>query len=345
MYIDLIVDLQYGSTGKGLLAGYLAETKKPVAVVNCNMPNAGHTYIDSKGQKMIHKVLPNGIVSPQLKYVMLGPGSVINLERLLHEIEGARDLGYLRDDQVIMIHPNAVILDEEHTKIEQASLSTISSTMQGSAPAQIEKMMRNVSSKVLALSRKKEIERLTVGVWVCTHDEWTTALQSVRNKYVLAEGSQGFSLGLNQRFWPFCTSRECTPYRLLSDMGLPYIPESVVVYGTLRTFPIRVGNTPDGYSGDWYPDQVEMSWDELKQTPEKTTVTQRVRRVATFSMDQLRESLFYCRPDYLFLNFVNYLNKDDAEEMIRDIDSHSMEFGAYLSHLGFGPNFRDVKER
>jgi adenylosuccinate synthase len=305
MHIDLIVDLQYGSTGKGLLAGYLAEHKHPVAVVNCNMPNAGHTYIDSKGNKMIHKVLPNGVVSDNLKYVLLGPGSVINLDRLHLEVQMCRQFGYLQDADII-IHPNAVILDDEHAKIEQAALSTISSTMQGSAPAQIEKMMRNPTSKILAKSRFAEIN-MWDGYKVVDHDSWMAILQSLHNQYVLAEGSQGFSLGLNQRFWPFCTSRECTPFRLLSDMGLPYTCERIDVYGTLRTFPIRVGNTPDGYSGDWYPDQDEVTWGEINQIPEKTTVTQRERRVATFSMDQLRESLFYCRPHYLFVNFVNYL--------------------------------------
>ncbi len=75
--LDLIVDLQYGSTGKGLIAGYLAEKHGYDCVVNANMPNAGHTYIDDKGQKMVHKVLPNGIVSPSCDTVLIGPGSVL----------------------------------------------------------------------------------------------------------------------------------------------------------------------------------------------------------------------------------------------------------------------------
>ena len=59
--VDIIVDLQFGSTGKGALAGYLAANSDYDVVVSANMPNAGHTFIDSKGQRMIHKVLPSGI--------------------------------------------------------------------------------------------------------------------------------------------------------------------------------------------------------------------------------------------------------------------------------------------
>ena len=36
----MIIDLQYGSTGKGLLAGYLAETMQPDVLAAAWMPNA-----------------------------------------------------------------------------------------------------------------------------------------------------------------------------------------------------------------------------------------------------------------------------------------------------------------
>jgi adenylosuccinate synthase len=130
MKIDLIFDMQYGSTGKGLLAGYLGEVNKPDMVVNCNMPNAGHTYIDSKGQKMIFKCLPNSIVSPNLTKVLLGPGSVVNLDRLNDEIREAKSFGYLQHTKV-WIHPNATILKDEHRDFEASTLNSIASTMQG----------------------------------------------------------------------------------------------------------------------------------------------------------------------------------------------------------------------
>ncbi len=46
--VDLVVDLQFGSTGKGLLCGYLSESDDYDTVITANMPNAGHTYIDKQ---------------------------------------------------------------------------------------------------------------------------------------------------------------------------------------------------------------------------------------------------------------------------------------------------------
>jgi len=344
MKIDLIVDLQYGSTGKGLLAGYLAEEKSYDAVVTCNMPNAGHTYIDSKGQKMIHKVLPNGIVSDRLKYVFIGPGAVISLDRLAKEVTEAREMGYLNPDLTsVFIHPSTTILRDEHQNMERETLNGISSTMQGSMAATIHKMTRDPKSSPLAkdycpgesLAKFMGVR----GIYVLEHAGWTTMLSMCNN--ILAEGSQGFSLGLNQRFWPYCTSRECTPARLISDMGLPYT--NVTVYGTLRTFPIRVGNTENGYSGDVYGDQEELTWEELGQEPEKTTVTQRVRRVFTFSLNQLNESLWHCRPDHLFLNFCNYMDGLQLNRLMTEINAVSGAYNTRITYTGHGPEYKDVK--
>lgn len=340
--VTMIVDLQFGSTGKGLIAGYWAETNSPDVVVNCNMPNAGHTYIDSKGQKMIFKVLPNGIVSPGLRYVLIGPGSVFSLERLNEEIELAQSFGYLEEAE-LLIHPQAMVLLASHKATEQASLSGIASTMQGSAAAAIEKMMRspdaNTAQKVADDGADEDGAPLPM--WflsaIATHQEWESILRGAQ--CVLAEGSQGHSLGINAGFYPYCTSRDCSPARFLSDMGIPVGMLGNVI-GTLRTFPIRVGNTPGGYSGDHYPDQVETSFEALGQPDEFTTVTQRKRRIFTFSMQQLQEAAFWCCPTQIFLNFANYLDDwTEVSSMIKDIQR---EVGVGVTHIGVGPTYHDV---
>jgi adenylosuccinate synthase len=336
MKIDLIVDLQFGSTGKGLLAGYLAETMKPDGVATCNMPNAGHTYIDQNGHKMIHKVLPNGVVSPNCKYAFIGPGAVFSIDRLRLEVEELAKIGY--DHFTTIVHPNAVILMEEYAQQERSQLSMISSTMQGSLPAQFAKMERKGTP--MAIDWRDEVQSIE-GVYVVDYDDWMTHVGWC--KHILAEGSQGFSLGLNQRFWPYCTSRECTPYRMLSDMGLPQIYADT--WGTLRTYPIRVGNTENGWSGDYYPDQTEVSWAEIGQEPEYTTVTGRERRVFTFSRKQVNEALWHCRPDKLFLNFCNYMNPGDLGRLVEDIESAAINNSCGGIRLyGYGPRFEDVYE-
>lgn len=335
MKIDLVMDLQYGSTGKGLLAGYLAETSKPDGVATCNMPNAGHTYIDSKGQKMVHKVLPNGIVSPNLKYVFIGPGAVFSVDRLREEIHQAFEFGYLSDVKIV-VHPNACIWTPDCAEMEEDMLNGIASTMQGSMAAQVLKMGRQEDHNNLAYDNLEPF----LNVVVADSDTWMDCVSECG--HILAEGSQGFSLGVNQRFWPFCTSRECTPYRLLSDMGLPQIKAEV--WGTLRTYPIRVGNTPGGFSGPVYYDQRELSWEDLGFTPETTTVTGRERRVFTFSYEQLKEALWHCRPDHLFLNFANYMDEHSLAEMADLINWYAGHAGTGIRLMGYGPSMGDVRE-
>lgn len=296
--VTMIVDLQFGSTGKGLIAGAWAEKHRPDVVINANMPNAGHTYINDAGRTWIHKVLPNGIVSPELKYVMLGPGSVFSLDQLRKEFDGSSDLISLTQ---LVIHPDAVVLQDSHRTAEQSTLSRISSTMQGSGAALMEKMSRNPDRDNRAVKVLRNTEFAG-----CVKDQraWQHIILNAR--CILAEGAQGYSLGLNAGFWPYCTSRDCTPSRFCADMGLPWNMLKDVI-GTCRVHPIRVGNTADGYSGDHYLDQRELDWDkDMGMEPEKTTVTQRDRRIFSWSWVQFHEAMAYCAPTKIFLNFCNY---------------------------------------
>lgn len=339
MKVNLIVDLQFGSTGKGLLAGYLAEITRPDVVVTCNMPNAGHTYIDSRGNKMIFKVLPNGAVSESVHTILIGPGAVFSWERLVQEID---DLVQYRNKAFqVMIHPNAVVLQEQHAASERELLNGVASTMQGSAAAMVHKILRQVDDNPTAAADPQIVACSISGisVSVCDHGQYQDALDNAA--LVQAEGSQGFSLGINQRFYPYCTSRECTPHRMLSDMGLPARTD-LQVFGTLRTYPIRVGNTEGGFSGDNYPDQVELTWDDLEQVPETTTVTGRIRRVFTFSRMQLEDALWHSRPDHLFLNFCNYMNEAQLGQLVDDIEIVAERYDAKLSMFGYGPSYDDV---
>lgn len=340
---DVIVDLQFGSTGKGLIAGYLAEKYKYDTVVNANMPNAGHTFIDSKGRKFVHKVLPNGIVSPNLRRVMIGPGAVFDLDRLIKEIEDAEDvlLG-----SVIYIHKDAIVLQDKHRSKEAETLNGISSTMQGSAAAMIEKIERNHKNDNRAENILGDLDNVVrVPLAVIDNGDWLQVLyENAEN--ILLEGAQGYSLGINAGFWPYCTSRDCTPSRFMSDCQVP-IGMLRRVIGTARTYPIRVGNTENGWSGPSYGDQYELTWNEVGVAPETTTVTGRERRVFTFSQSQIREAIQACQPDEVFLNFANYC-PDEVEALITTINMYLTTYGTQggsVRYVGFGPTVNDVRER
>lgn len=74
----------------------------------------------------------------------------------------------------------------------------------------------------------------------------------------------------------------------------------------------------ESYSGDWYADQRELTWDELTQVSgspsmilECTTLTKLPRRVATFSQLNLFESIRYNQTPHevwISVNFANYVD-------------------------------------
>ena len=76
---------------------------------------------------------------------------------------------------------------------------------------------------------------------------------------------------------------------------------------------------------------------------ERTTVTQRVRRVFTFSEEQTRKFCEYVRPDYAFLNFVNYYKDEkEREKSVVDVASILKEYGCDLTLLGTGAELEDM---
>lgn len=331
--VDMIVDMQYGSTGKGLIAGYLAIKNEYDTIVNANMPNSGHTFIDGKGNKMVHKVLPNGIVSPRCKKILIGPGSILSITQLAKEVNQALNFGYMKD-AVVLIHPNAVLLERRHVDREE-HLYNIGSTRQGSSEAMIEKISRRLNRNIII--RDHNYTPLPGRVMIATNHTYNLAMQKADS--ILAEGAQGFSLGINEKFYPFCTSRDCSPARFMSDMAIP-ISYLRKIIGTCRTYPIRVG----GNSGGHYADQKETSWEELGLEEERTTVTNRTRRVFTFSGAQIRDAIYMMAPDEIFLNFCNYLKGQGDDECDKKFDKIIDFLSPDLRYLGWGPTIHDIED-
>ena len=126
----------------------------------------------------------------------------------------------------------------------------------------------------------------------------------------------------------------------LSDAGLhPSYLGNVMV--CIRTYPIRVGNIIEngkmvGYSGPFYDDSTEITWNDIGVEPEYTTNTKRMRRVCTFSMKQYQKMKRLLRPTHIFLNFVNYLSDIELDNMLDLLPE--------VTHLGFGCRIKDIQE-
>ena len=344
----LICDLQFGSTGKGLIAGYLAEKERPDVLVTAWSANAGHTYIDANDKKYIHCMLANGIVASSVKTVLIGPGSQIRIGTLIDEIIANH---HELKDVDIFVHENSCVIQDWHVAEEQGPMTKIGSTKKGCGAALIDKIRRN-PDKVTTIGQGWQIKDLQEE-WskyfeVISHSDYLQVLHEA--DHIQVEGAQGYSLGINSGFYPYVTSRECATAQILSDTLLPIKMLDRVV-GSCRTFPIRVANRFDengnqvGWSGPFYKDQVEIDWKkDLGIKAELTTVTKLPRRIFTFSMLQLEQAIMASGVDDIFLNFANYMSENEYLALVKDIDAMAADYGARISYIGHGATIRDVEE-
>jgi len=337
---NIIIGGQWGSEGKGKLAGYLYHKYPEISIAISDFtPNTGHTYVDADGKSFVSKIIPIGMAFESVKTVMIGPHAVFSIDRFQEELQMFRNAG--GKNTRILIHPMASILTDKNIADEVRTLNAIASTMQGSAAATIAKIMRNPELCHFA----KDNQYLQP--MVCDTQSRIQYYLKL-GETALIETGQGFDLGLNHGHeWPYVTGRDCMLGRWLDSAGVhPRQLGSVIV--ALRTYPIRVGNTEGGYSGPWHYDQREMTWEGLSSyigvdVKEYTTVTKRVRRLFTWSDEQVRRMCRFIKPDYAFLNFVNYLRGDEIDQTTGHI-GHLLKdmFNCEMRLLGTGAGLNDM---
>lgn len=333
----VLVDGQFGSTGKGVLAAYLAAEAIAQGaffhlVVSNAGPNSGHTFYHGD-EKHVLKQLPTFAVASHLLGrtipVFLSAGAIIDPQILCDEARRYPGIP-------IFVHPMAAVITDAKKDVEKVgSIAAVAGTRSGTGAALAAKVNREPDAVI------DELE----AVWpnnVNIEDLTPTVQDMMRGSRVFVEVSQGFSLGLNSQFYPKVTSRECTVMQAIADARIA--PKFVTkTYMVARTYPIRVGNVDGHSSGDHYPDQQEITWEALGVLPELTTVTKRERRVFTFSNTQMLEAVQANQPDIIFMNFMNYLGVDGRERMERTMEMISITSGVdYRMIYGFGPKSDDV---
>lgn len=348
----MIIDGQWGSTGKGLIAGYLSLRNRPDTVVNNFGPNAGHTVVMPDGEMVMTQILPSAIVSPYISNILIGPGAVIDPIILQNEVRKYAKFLY---GKKISIHHMASIVRQEHKRREAKELNRISSTCKGTGAAQSDKMMRLCGSVARDINPNIWPDNVNV-----ITNYWFTKLL-MESSVLQIESAQGLELGINSGGWfPYCTSRDINVHQVLSDCAVPYkIKPEIIV--SMRTFPIRVGDAFNmegekiGTSGPVYNDQEEISWESLGVKEERTTVTKKIRRVFTWSDENFEKVINILDPDAIFLNFVNYYEQNPTFDSpmtfsrISNIEKHyeriTGNYRRIVRFIGTGPKTSDVIER
>ena len=339
---SVLVGGQFGSEGKGLAAAYLAgrigDGHAGIATTNAGA-QAGHTTKYKDGREFVCYHLPTtGVVKPGwLSYI--NAGSIINPEVLEREI---RDTGVPN----VVVHPRAAIIEPRHTVWEtnrSAGTTRTGSTQKGVGAALCSKLMREMN-----VANGHVMER-------CRLDTIDLNRMLDGDIPVTVEIPQGTGLSINHGCaYPYTTSRDCYLTTGLSDAGIHphWLGEVAMV---VRTFPIRVGHIYDnsgqqvGYSGPFFDDSWELDWarDFPGIEPERTTVTKRVRRIASWSNKQYAAALRLNRPTIIMLTFCDYFRSvaqfEDHLTMMSRIEESVLGYHPELV-CSVGPCVEDVME-
>lgn len=298
MPATIVVGGQYGSEGKGKVVALLASGLHSPWLVRCGGPNSGHT-VTINGQDVILRQVPS-CTEPQKAMFCIAAGCAIDESVLLRELDLLK-VGRNR----IIVDPRAIIVTEEDREAERRALKDIGSTCSGTGAASIRRISRRTDVSLAKDSDAVASRCRVETVAPLLH----CALDSGQD--VIVEGSQGFALSLlHGPDYPFVTSRDTTAAGFAMEVGLsPRLINKIVM--VIRTFPIRVG----GPSG---PFAEEISWEEIatisgapEVVREYTSVTKRLRRVAHFDLDAVKQACHYNRPTSLAvmgLDRIDYAN-------------------------------------
>lgn len=332
MPISIVVGGQYGSEGKGKVAHWLAREQTASFAIRVGGANSGHTVVTPSNKTIVLRQLPTPAILPSVKSV-IPAGAYINSDILQREIRELR----IRPNR-LLIHPSAVVVDDSLLAIEASSglVDRISSTGQGVGAAVAKRVLREES---LVFAK----EKTELAAYISPNLDSVLEDSLKQGHRVLVEGTQGFGLSiLHGGHYPYATSRDTSAAGALSEAGLSPLDVDCVAL-VIRTFPIRVA----GNSG---PLPLETTWQRVGSDAgariditEMTTVTRKIRRVASFHPDVVCRALRVNRPNMLFLNHVDYTDHSMHESLevsrkaAKTIDEIESCIGTRVQFVGTGP--------
>lgn len=335
--VDCIIGGFYGSEGKGKVAAYLA-AEYDIAV-RVGGPNAGHT-VSIGGTEYKFRQLPvAGFVNPDC-VCCIGAGGLVNLDVLKEEIGWVNGI-----TERLVVDPNAGIIEESDIEMEKSAqlFESIGSTAKGVGKS----LMRKISR--LHYKTAKDIEFLHPYL-----GSVSTYINSRPKSKIMIEGTQGYALSLDHGQYPFCTSKNVLASSLLSDVGVsPHVCNRIIM--VIRTYPIRVyGNSGPMY-GETTWDIVSRSAGMKEKIEERTTVTNRVRRVGQFDWRLLGKAAMANMPTDIALMFADYIDNEvnrgaktyeDLSPAVRNmVERIETIAGAQVTLIGTGPDIAQMIDR
>lgn len=341
--LTTLMDFSAGSSGKARTASFIAANADNFTFAcNAFSAQAGHTVKLEDGRVFFYQSLNScAYQHERLEKFYIGPGAAIELPALLREIN---ENGI--PDHKLGIHPNVVIIQDKDSAFERgechldgtrkdvlgSGTMKSGSTCHGVGAANARRMLRQPD--IRTAKDQPELQKYLCDV----SSEIVDRLNAGESGFL--EIAQGWALSLNGRFFPHCTSRNCSVAQSFSDLMLPIkFAGPLIMNG--RTWPIRISSfkyvaedgrhltweevksgtshtVVDADSGSWYPDQEEVTWEYVTKyagsstdLTSLTSVTKLPRRVATFSTENLLEAMRYNDTGddvWLALNFIDHID-------------------------------------
>ncbi len=163
-----------------------------------------------------------------------------------------------------------------------------------------------------------------------------------RGEKVFLEGTQGSGLSLHHGEYPYVTSRETSVSGCLAEAGIaPSRVRRIIML--IRSYPIRVGGKEE--SG---PMGIKISWAEVARRSgqsasrlrkaERTSTTNRLRRVAEFNWSLLRRAASLNGPTDIALSFADYISKENEQaRRFEQLTDETIEFIEEIERVANAP--------
>jgi len=273
-----VIGAQWGDEGKGKVIDLLSERFDVVARFQGG-PNAGHTVTIGEDRHALHHV-PSGVFRPETR-IVIGNGTVLDLGKLLEELEELRTSGIKLDgrlfisDRAHVILPLMKRLDEVAERQADAD-SKIGTTLRGVGPTyqakaarwgvrladladldHLEQRIAHMLEGPAGRPLREAGEDLGSAADYAqeAHEQWkrlslfiadTSALLNDwldAGRSVLFEGAQGTLLDLDHGSYPFVTSSNTMAGGVCAGLGVsPRLLERVL--GVFKAYCTRVGSGP-----------------------------------------------------------------------------------------------------
>ena len=304
--VDVLIGGEYGSEGKGHISSFLAPEYD--YLLRVGGPNAGHKVYEEP-KAYTHHQLPSGTRRSEARLI-IGPGAVLSVSKLQKEIS---ECGVAVDR--LSIDPSAMLIEQEDIDFEETTIKNdIGSTAQGVGSATSRKILRTAASPIVRLAKDAIELRPYLKETLRVLDDAFSA-----GKRVFVEGTQGTGLSLHHGHYPFVTSRDTSGSGCLAEAGIAptRVRRTIMV---VRSYPIRVESPKDLTSG---PMGVELTWFKIAKRSgvslaellksERTSTTDRERRVAEFNWSLFRKAVSLNGPTDIALTFADYIHIQNRE--------------------------------